>query len=87
MLIAKDAGYVNGIPVWEYSTEDGTYLVREFGESQFSKRNYIVKSPLGKLYCFTDYGGDMPELFQFIKQGKAEREQYACSLESIYDEF
>ena len=86
MFIAEDAGRVNGIPVWKYSTEDGIYLVREYGSSQTGKRNYIVKSPIGKLYCFSDYSGDMPERFRFIRQGKAEKDKFACDLKSIYDE-
>ena len=87
MFIAKDVGRVNGVPVWEYSTKEGSYLVREYGNSQCGKRNYIVKSPSGKLYCFSDYSGDLPELFLFIRQGKADKERYSCGLESIFDEF
>lgn len=86
MFIAKDVGRVNGVPVWEYSTKEGTYLVREYGNSQCGKRNYIVKSPSGKLYCFSDYSSDLPELFLFIRQGKADKERYSCDLESIFDE-
>jgi hypothetical protein len=87
MYIAKDVGRINGIPIWEYQTEDGPYLVREYGNSQNGKRNFIIKSPSAKMYCFSEYSGDLSELFQFIKQGKAEKEKYACSLESIFDEF
>lgn len=87
MFIAKEVGRVNGATVWEYSTKEGSYWVREYGDSQCGKRNYIVKSPSGKLYCFSEYSGDLPELFRFIGQGKAEKEKYACNLESIFDEF
>ena len=87
MLIADEVGRVNGMPIWRYLTEDGYYLVREYGTSKEGKHNYIIKSPSGRLYCFSNYNGNLPKLFLFIKNGKAAKEKYACDLESIYDEF
>lgn len=87
MKIAKVVGHVNGIPIWEYRRTEGSYLVREYGGSLAGKRSYIVKSPTEKLYCFSDYDGDVLGLLTCIQQGQAEKEQFACDLESIYDEF
>lgn len=87
MFVAKEVGRVNGFPVWEYQKEEGIYLVREYGISQKGKRNYLVKSPSGKLYCFSNHNDDILGLLLFIKQGKAENEKYICDLESIFDEF
>ena len=87
MKLAKVVGHVKGIPIWEYLREDGAYLVREYGSSQNGKRNYIIKSPSERLYCFSDYEGDLFELFLFIEHGHAEKEKYSCNLDSIYDEF
>lgn len=87
MKIAKVVGHVNNIPIWEYHRKKGVYLVREYGFSQNRKRNYIIKSPSEKLYCFSDYEGELLELFLFIEHGYADKEEYTCDLESIYDEF
>lgn len=87
MKLAKVVGHVKDIPIYEYLSEEGPYLVREFGNSQAGRRNYIVKSPSEKLYCFSDYEGEVLSLFPFIKQGLAEKSRFACDLESIYDEF
>ena len=87
MKIAKVVGHVNGIPIWEYPGKEGTYLVREYGSSLNGKRNYIIKSPSERLYCFSDYEGGLTELFLLIEHGDADKERYNCYLESIYDEF
>lgn len=87
MKLSKVVGHVKETPIYEYLREEGPYLVREFGNSQAGKRNFIVKSPSEKLYCFSDYDGDVLSLFPFINQGMAEKSSFACDLESIYDEF
>lgn len=87
MKLAKVVGYVNNTPIWEYLREEGTCLVREFGNSQLGKHNYIIKSPSEKLYCFSDYEGDLLDLFLFIEQGYADNKKYSCSIDSIYDDF
>ncbi len=86
MKISEVVGHVNGFPIWKYSREEGDYLVREFGVPKGRKRNYIVKSPSEKLYSFSEYDGDLSQLFTLIKRGKADKERYVCELESIYDE-
>lgn len=86
MFIAKEIGRVNGIPIYEYKRDDERYLVREFGTPCNGEHNYYVKSPSGKLYCFSRHKGSIEELFLFIKQGKADSEKYHCDLNSIFDE-
>lgn len=86
MRISKATAYVNGVPIWEYSYDNEVYLVREYGNPHCKTHNYIIRSPSNKLYCFNEISDDLPVLFSLIKSGKADKDYYACDIQSIYDE-